>query len=145
MDHLHVVAGTGLADPIAAGLAVDLSSGGLEDLIDVGPSRGRATGHGRGTVAGTLLTTGNTRADKQETLGLELLGATYRVGVVGVATINDDVALLEMGLELCDELVDSGTGLDEEDDLARTLELSAELLNGPGADDLGAFSKKGER
>ena len=45
VDHLHVVSGTGLADPIAAGLAVDLSSGGLEDLLDVRPGGGGTTRH----------------------------------------------------------------------------------------------------
>ena len=96
-------------------------------------------------MASALLTTGHTRADEEKTLGLELLGAADGIRVVGVTAINDNVSRLEVRDELLDELVDGRTGLHEEDDLARTLELSAELLNGPGADDLGAFSKKGER
>ena len=129
VDHLHVVAGTGLTDPITAGLAVDLSRGGLENLLDVRPRGGRTTGHERGTVTGTLLTTGNTRANKQETLGLELLCAADGVGVVRVTTVDDDVTLLELGDELVDEGIDGSTGLDEEDDFAGALELGDELVD----------------
>lgn len=106
----------------------------------MGPGGIRTTGHERRTVPGTLLTTRDTRADKQETLGLELMGSSDRVGVVGVTTVNDDVTLLEVRLELSNEVVDSLTGLDEEDDSPRPLELSAELLNGVGANDVGAFA-----
>jgi hypothetical protein len=49
---------------------------------------------------------------------------------VRVSTVDDDVSLLEERLELGDEVVDSGSGLDEENDLPRRLELEAELLDG---------------
>lgn len=68
------------------------------------------------------------------------MGSSDRVGVVGVTTVNDDVTLLEVRLELSNEVVDGLTGLDEEDDSPRPLELSAELLNGVGANDVGALS-----
>lgn len=140
VDHLNVVAGTGLTNPVTARLTLGLSSGLLEDLLNVGPGGIRTTGHKRRTVSGTLLTTRDTRADKQETLGLELMGSSDRVGVVGVTTVNDDVTLLEVRLELSNEVVDGLTSLDEEDDSPRPLELSAELLNGVGANDVGALS-----
>ena len=57
---------------------------------------------------------------------------------MGVTTIDDDVARLEVRNELLDESVNGRPSLDEEDDLAGTLELGAELLDRPGADDLGA-------
>lgn len=129
VNHLHVVSGTGLADPVAARLAIDLCRGGLENGLDSGPGCGRTTRHERGAVAGTLLTARDTRADEEKALGLELLGAADRVGEVRVSAVNDDVTGLKMRDELLDESVDCGTGLDEEDDLARTLELGAELLD----------------
>ena len=144
VDHLHVVAGTGLADPIAAGLAVDLSSGGLEDLLDVRPGSGRTTRHEGRTIAGTLLAARDARTHEEEALSLELLGTANRIREVGVATIDDNVAGLEEGDELLDEVIDGGTGLDEEDDLAGALELAAELLDGPRADDLSACVKRSE-
>ena len=95
-------------------------------------------------MTSALLTTGHTRADEEKTLGLELLCAADGVGVVGVTTVDDDVTLLELGDELVDEGIDGSTGLDEEDDFAGALELAAELLDGPRADDLSACVKRSE-
>lgn len=139
VDHLHVVTRTSLTDPVTAGLAADLRSGSLEDRLNVGP-RGRGTaGHERRAITGTFLTTRDTGANEEKTLRLELLGAADRIGIVGVTTIDDDISRLEMGNELLDELVNGRTGFDEEDDLAGTLELGYELLDRPGALDLGAY------
>jgi len=104
----------------------------------VGPSGVGSTGHEGRAVSGTLLTTGDTGTDKQEALGLELLGSSDGVGVVRVTTVNDDVTLLEVRLKLGNEVVDGLSGLDEENDSSGSLEVLAELLNGLGADDVGA-------
>jgi hypothetical protein len=109
-----------------------------EDLLDVRPCGIGTTGHEGRTVSGTLLTTRDTGTDKEETLGLELVGSSDRVGVVRVTTVNDDVALLEVGLELTDEVVDGLTGLDEEDDSPGLGELAAELLDRVGTNDVGS-------
>lgn len=111
-----------------------------EDLLDVGPSGGRAAGHERGTVTGTLLTTGHTGTNELEALGLELLASADRVRVVRVAAVDDNVALLEVRLELANKVVDSLAGLDEENDSAGLLELLAELLDRVSADDVGAYN-----
>ena len=55
-----------------------------------------------------------------------------------VSTINDDISLLEERLELTDEVVNSLTGLDEENDSPGLGELAAELLDGVGTDDVGS-------
>lgn len=102
------------------------------------PSGIRSTGHEGGTVSGTLLTTGNTGTDKEQTLLLELVSSSDRVGVVRVSTIDDDVTLLEVRLELADEVIDGLTGLDEKDDSSRSLELGAELLDRVGTDNVGS-------
>ena len=142
VDHLDVVAGTSLTNPVAAWLTLSLSGGLLEDLLDVGPSGVGTTGHERRAVTGTLLTTRDTGADEEKALGLELLGAADRVGVVRVTTVDDDVALLEVGLELANEVVDGLTGLDEEDDTPGALEVGAELLNRVGTNDVGAWCER---
>lgn len=130
MNHLDVVASTLVTDPLAAGLAVRLGGDVLEDILDVRPGLLVATGHDRGTVAGTLLTTGDTGTDKADTLGVEVLGAAVGVGEVRVATVNDDVTLLKTVLEEeLDEVVDGLTGHDEEHHAARSLELGDELLD----------------
>ena len=91
-------------------------------------------------MTGTLLTTRDTRADEEKALCGELADAAVGVREVGVATVDDDVALLEVRDELLDESVDGGTSLDEEDDLARALQLLAKLLDAPCALDVGAFA-----
>lgn len=90
-------------------------------------------------MPGTLLTSGNTGTDEQQSLLLQLGGPPDRVGVVRVSSVDDNVTLLEVGLELLDEGVDGGTGLDEQDDLSGSLQVGAELLNGVGTDDVLAW------
>jgi hypothetical protein len=85
-----------------------------------------------------LLSTRDTRANEQEALALELLDAADGIRVVGVAAVDDDITLLEMGFELSDKVVDGITSLDEHDDLARSLEFGHELLNRVSADNIAA-------
>lgn len=104
----------------------------------MGPGGVRSTGHEGRTVSGTLLTTRDTGTDKQETLLLELVSSSDGVRVVRVSTIDDDVTLLEVGLELSNEVVDGLTGLDEEDDSSRGLELGAKLLDRVSTNNVGS-------
>ena len=131
VNHLDVVASTVVTDPLAAGLAVRLGGDVLEDLLDVRPGLLVTTGHNGGTVAGTLLTARDTGTDEADTLGLEVLSAAVGVGVVGVATVNDDITLLDATLvqEELNEVVDGLAGHDEEHHAAGSLELGDELLD----------------
>ena len=136
VNHLDKVAGTLVTDPVAAGLAVvALGGNALEDVLDVRPGGLVATGHQRGAVAGTLLTTGDTAADEADALGSQLFSAAIAVGKVGVATVDDDVALIEVRQQTGDEVVDGLTSHDKEHDTTGTLQLGAELLDGVGAND----------
>lgn len=130
MDHLDEVTGTLVTDPVAAGLVVALGGNALEDVLDVGPGFLVTTGHERGTVAGTLLTTGDTAADEAQALLGEVLSTAVAVREVRVATVDDDITGLEVGQEGLDELVDGLASHDEQHDTTRALELGAELLNG---------------
>lgn len=130
VNHLDVVASTLVTDPLAAGLAVRLGGDVLEDILDVRPGLLVTTGHDGGTVTGTLLTTGDTGADEADTLGVKVLGAAVGVGEVRVATVNDDVTLLETVLEEeLNEVVDGLAGHDEKHHAAGSLELGDELLD----------------
>ena len=123
MNHLDVVTGTFFADPVTARLPVCLGSSLLEDFFDSRPGSLGTTRHERRAVTGTLFTTRNTRSNKEETLSLELFGATVRVRVVRVTAIDDDITGLEEWNQLADERIDGGASLDEEDNFARCLEL----------------------
>lgn len=56
-----------------------------------------------------------------------------------VSTVDDDITLLEVGLELTDEVVNGLTGLDEENDSPGLGKLAAKLLNGVGTDNVGSL------
>ena len=124
-----------VADPLAARLVVALGGNALEDVLDVGPSLLVTTRHDRRTVAGTLLAAGNTRADESDTLAREVLGPAVGVGEVRVASVDDDVTLLQKRKKGLNPVIDSLAGLDEEHDAAGRLELGDELLVGVGTDD----------
>jgi hypothetical protein len=133
VDHLDVVTGTLVTNPLTACLAVRLGRDGLENVLDVWPGRLVTTGHDGRTVTGTLLTTRDTGTNEAETLLGEVLCAAVGVGVVRVTTVNDDITLLDSTLdEQLDELVDGLTGHDEEHHAAGLLELGDKLLDGLG-------------
>ena len=135
MNHLDVVASTLVTDPVTAGLTVALGGDALEDVLNVGPGGLVTTGHEGGAVAGTLLTTRDTAADEVDALLLEVLGAAVAVGEVRVTTVNDDVALLQVGEKRLDEVIDGLAGHDKKHNATRTLQLGAELLNGVSTND----------
>ena len=139
MDHLDIVTGSSFADPVTARLAVYLSGSSLEDRFDCGPSSRGTTGHERRAITSTFLTTRNTRTNEEETLRFELLCSANRIGVVRVATIDDDVTLLEIWFELFDEVIDSRTGFDQKDDLSWFFEFGAQFLDGMSSLDICAL------
>jgi hypothetical protein len=93
-------------------------------------------------MASTLFTARNTRANKEKTLGLELFGASDRIRIVGVTTINDDIALLKVRHQLSDEIIDGRAGLDKKNDFAGTLKFGGELLDRVGTLDVCALSRE---
>jgi hypothetical protein len=120
MDHLNEVARAAFADPVAAGNAiVDLRGDGLENGADVGPRFRRATGHEGRTVPRAFLAAGDAGADEENSFFLQLLVPAHRVRIMGIAAVDDDVALFEQRHETVDELVDRLARLDQEHDAAR--------------------------
>ena len=66
-----------------------------------------------------------------------------------VATVNDDITLFEVRSQLTDEVIDGVPCFNEEDDLARTLELEDKFFDGVGPLDISTYMRakmsKGER
>jgi len=129
VDHLDVVTSTLVTDPVTARLTVRLGSNALEDILDEWPSLFITTGHERRTIAGTFFTTRNTRPDESEALFSKVLGSAVAVRVVGVSTINDDIALLDERKQFLNEVVNSWASHDQEHDAAGPLELGDKLLD----------------
>lgn len=135
VDHFDIVTSTLVTNPVTARLAVRLGSDALEDILDEWPGLLVTTGHERGTITGTLLTTGNTGSDESETLLGKVLCSAVAVWVVRVSTVNDDVALFDERKQLLNEVIDGRTSHDQEHDAAGGLELGDKLLDGVGTHD----------
>lgn len=141
MNHLDVVTGTFVTDPVTASLAVALGGDALEDILDVRPGLFVTTGHEGGSVTSTLLTTRDTRTDETDTLGGEVLGAAVGVREVGVTTVDDNISLFEVWEDGLNEVIDGLTGHDKEHNATRLLQLGAEFLDGVSTDDGLAYSR----
>lgn len=129
MDHLDIMAGSGLTNPVTARLAIYLCRGLLEDLLDCWPSSIATARHEGRTMTCSLLTTGDTRSNEKKALRFTLLCAADGIGVVRVPTIDDDITFLEVGRQLSNKIIDSRSSLHEQDDFAGAFKLGHELLD----------------
>lgn len=93
-------------------------------------------------MTSTFFTAGNTRANEEKTFSLELFGASDRIRIVGVAAINDNIALFKVRNQLSDEIIDGRPGLHKKNDLAGTLKFGGEFLDRVGTLDLRALSEE---
>ena len=120
VDHLDEMARTALAHERCAGRAVGVPGGDRQedgaDLVPYGPV---AAGHYRGAMARTLLSARDADAEEAPWLRFGQGGAAVGIGEVGVAAIDDDVALFKQRLEHGDLFVHRRAGRDHEDELAR--------------------------
>ena len=82
----------------------------LEDGFDMGPGGRVSTGHERRTIPSPLLSARHAGADIEQPEVGQLLTAAPRVLVLGVATVDDDVALLQQRGQLVDERVHGVAG-----------------------------------
>ena len=129
VDHLHVVPGAVLADPLAAWRAVYLGRDRLEDLLHVRPRQRVAAGHDRRAVARALFAARDARADEQDAFFGQRLGAPRRVREVRVAAVDDDVAGLQVRHQLVDHVVHRLAGLDHQHHAPRPLQQPGQLLD----------------
>lgn len=68
------------------------------------------TGHQGGTISGSFLATADAGTDVQNTLGLQFLVPPGRILMLGVAPVDDDVALLDQRKQLVDKIIDRTAG-----------------------------------
>ena len=114
VDHFDIVSGTGFPDPFAAGdivVGANFGADFLEHIFDVRPCFGVSTGHDAGAFEGSFFAAGDTGADEAKAFCGELFVSAVGIDVVGVATVDDDVAFGEERLELIDDGVNGGPGL----------------------------------
>jgi hypothetical protein len=129
VDHFDIMARSRFTNPVAAWLAVRLGSCLLEDLLDGGPSRGRASRHERWAITSAFLAARDSSTYKKEAFGFKILGSADRVWVVRIATVNNDIALFQVRFEQFNKVVDGGSSFDEEKYFAGFFEFGTELLD----------------
>jgi hypothetical protein len=135
VDHLNVMAGTFITNPVTARFIVTLGSNALEHILDVRPCLLVSTRHQTGAVTSTLLTTRDTGSDESDALLSKVFAATVGVREMGITTINDDVTSFDVGEDRLDEVIDWLSSHDEQHDSTGFLELGAELLDGVSTHD----------
>ena len=95
-----------------------------------------ATGHHARSLEGTFGTPRHTHADVAKALAFQLSNAAFGIGVEGIATINQQISLLQVGGEGSDGVVNRLTSLHHHQDASRTFELAYELLQRFGTHNL---------
>ena len=141
VHHLDEMTRAVFADPLAAGFA-GFGVGGyfLKDGFHGVPSLGRTAGHDGRAEQRAFLATGDAGADVEQTFAFDIFSAADRVGIVAVATVDNDVAFFEVGDDLFDERVHRGAGLHEHHYLARAFEVGAQLFDAVASDKVFVFS-----
>jgi hypothetical protein len=129
MNHLYIMTRSRRPNPVTTRFSKCLSSSGLKDGFYVSPGSFASSWHEGWTIASALLSARNPRANKQKALGFQFFGATIRIGVMGVSTINNDVPLFEVRDQLLDEIVDSVAGFNEKNDFTWCFQFLAKLLD----------------
>merc|ERR1719187_1753570 len=95
MNHLDEVSTAILPHPVTARLLPSLGTDRLEDGFDGRPGGRVTSGHQGRTVPGSFLTPGDSRAHKEDSLLLQGLCPSLGVLIFRVASIYDDVSLLQ--------------------------------------------------
>ena len=123
VHHLHVVPGAARAHVVHARLPiVRLRRDGAEDGRQRLPGFPLAARHDGGAPQRALLAAGDAGADVVEAAGSEFLAPALGVEEPGVAAVNQDVAGLQMRLQVGDRAVHGGAGRHHHQDPARPLQ-----------------------
>ena len=108
---------------------------GGQELLHLGIGVLIAAGHQGRAVTGAFLAARDTQAHEVDVLLRAGVVAADRVGIVGVAAVNDDVAGLQVGHQALQHSVHRGTCLDHQQDLPGLFQNGAELLQRGAAGD----------
>ncbi len=139
---------TAWPDPFAARDVVvgsDLGRDRLEDRFDGRPSRFATAGHKARSLERSFFSTRNTRSDEQEPFAFDLLGPTFGIDVMGISTVDENIARLEVGCQLIDQIVDGWTSLDEHHHHPRSLEVLDHLWDRVATDEVLALGSRGHQ
>ena len=137
MHHLDEMPCAVLADPVAARRAVlDLCADGLKNGLHIRPRGGRAARHHAGAFQRALLAAGHAGADVELALGFHIRRPADGVREVGIAAVNENIAVVEKWQKLLDHVVYGLSSFDHHKHLARLFQIVNQFLETVAADDV---------
>ena len=116
MHGFHEMPGAIGAHQRRAGLAVEPRGNGLDHIADGIPGALRSAGHDRGAVARAFRPARNPHADQINAPFSQGAGAAAGIVIIGIARIDDDVALFQMWHKRLYLLIHRPSGLDHQND-----------------------------
>ena len=126
-------------DPAAARTAVRRSGAdSLEDRPHLRPCRGGAAGHQARPVQRALFPAGNTDAEIELPLRLDIRRATDRVRKMRITAVDQNIPVIQQRQELLDHIVHSLPRFDHHEHPARLFEPCHQLFKRMAADDIPA-------
>ncbi len=130
VHHLDEVPGPVRANVHAARGAVDLRRDRFEHRAERAVRLGRAARHDARPVQGAFLAAGHSGSDEVQPARAQLPLAAAGIGVVRVAAVDDDVALVQQRDKFPDDRVGGLARLDHDDDRAGPFQGRDEVLGG---------------
>lgn len=124
------------SDVGAAGILAHMGGDGGQELLHLGIGVLITAGIRPGRDGRPFLAAGDTQAHEVDVLLRAGVVAADRVGIVGVAAVNDDVTGLQIGHQALQHSVHRRAGLDHQQDLPGLFQNGAELLQRGAAGDV---------
>ena len=137
VHHFHEMSCTVFADPVAAWRAVlDLGADALENGLHIRP-RGRASArHHAGAFQCALFAAGHAGADVKLALAFHVSGSADGVREVGIAAVNENIAVVEQRKKLLDHIVYGLSRFDHHKHLARLFQIVNQFFETVAANDI---------
>ena len=123
-------------EPGHARIAVDLRSRRFKDGTDALVSLFRPAGHDARSVTRAFFATRHAHAEELDAFRRQVAGAHIRVFEVGVASINDEIALVQVRQQILDDRIHRSAGGHQHHDRARFAKQCNEIRDVRRADDI---------
>ena len=142
VHHFYKVPGALVAHPVAARFARRrFRCNGLKNRFHKFPSGNIAARHDGRAMARTFFSARNTCADKTNAFFRQLNATAVGVRIIGIAAVNQDIALVQIRHNLFDKFVHGAACTNHHHDFSRFLKFIYQLLQTVGTDNLCPFGR----
>ena len=135
--HFDEMSRTIPADPIATRLTLRGFRGNrLENRFNSFPCTLISARHDRRAVPRAFLSAGDSHADKQNTFFGKVTGASGCIRIIGISSVNDDIALIQKRQQLFDKVVNHRTCLNHQHNFSWFFQFINQVLQRICADNI---------